>query len=528
MIRTGLEYLDGLRDSREVYLHGSRVQDVTQEAGLAEVAGTVASIFDLQHAEEYRELTTFEHENGERRSCAWLRPRDRTDLQRRQLFAQTQARLTGGMFGRLPEYVALFCLGMLDQKESFSLGDARFRENIERYFEYAAEGDLALAHGFIDMQLDPSVELDDTLFPRVVKKTEDGIVVHGAKSIATFAPHADEILIGSFPRTGLKPHHVMYFAIPTATPGLRVVARTPYGMGSEFDHPVSRFGDENDSIVIMDEVFVPWERVFQVEVDPGFANRVFPLITEWAHWSILCRIAVKAELLTGIYATLPEMLGRDDRPDVKEALGEVERYLITLRAFLDSAASRGRVTHGGHFMPDPGIVTAGRCYSVEHYPRITHRLVELLGQAFMTTPSEASFNSEAVGEWLTDMFSGPRASAPDRARMTRLAFDLIVDAFGGRQTLFEIFNATGLATIRAQLMARFELPAYRELALATAGLGDQREAEAGMRVAADRGYFAGFQTYEDVGDAYAAHYRSGKSRAVAGEERASAGEERRG
>jgi 4-hydroxyphenylacetate 3-monooxygenase len=510
MIRTGIEYLDGLRDGREVYLDGSRVADVTSETGLAEAARTVASIFDLQHSEEYREITTFETEEGDRRGCAWLRPRDRSELLRRQLFAQTQARLTGGMFGRLPEYVALFCLGMLDQKESFSQGDTRYRENIERYFEFAAEHDLALAHGFIDMQLDPSVDLDETRFPRVVKKTADGIVVDGAKSIATFAPHADEILIGSFPRSGLKPHHVMYFAIPAATPGLRIVARTPYGVGSEFDHPVSRFGDENDAIVIMDEVFVPWERVFQVETDPAFANRVFPLITEWAHWSILCRITVKAELLTGIYATLPEMLGRDDRPDVKEALGEMERYLITLRAFLDSAASRGRVTHGGHFMPDPGIVTAGRCYSVEHYPRITHRLVELLGQAFMTTPSEASFKSEVVGEWLNDMFSGPRASAPDRARMTRLAFDLIVDAFGGRQTLFEIFNATGLATIRAQLMARFDLPAYRELALATAGMGDQQDAEAAVRAAAETGYFAGFKTYDDVGDAYASHYRSAK------------------
>lgn len=518
MIRTGLEYLEGLRDGREVYLEGVRVDDVTSEPGLGTVAETVAGMFDLQHSDEYAPITTFETETGERRSCAWLRPRDRSELQRRQLYVQTQARLTGGLFGRLPEYVPLFFLGMLDQKEAFSQGNARFRENIERYFEYAAERDLALAHGFVDMQLDPSVDLDDTLFPRVVKKTEDGIVVHGAKSIATFAPHADEILIGTFPRTGLKPHHVMYFSIPVATPGLKVVARPPYGTGNEFDHPVSRFGDENDAIVLMDEVFVPWERVFQVEADPAFANRVFPLITEWAHWSILCRITVKAELLTGIYATLPDMLGRAERADVKEALGEMERYLITLRAFLDSAAARGRVTHGGHFMPDPGIVTAGRCYSVEHYPRITHRLLELLGQAFMTTPTKGAFESEAVGGWLTEMFSGPRGSAADRARVTRLAFDLVVDAYGGRQTLFEIFNATGLATIRAQLMARFDLPPYRQLALATAGMADQQEAEQGMRTAAEAGYFAGFETYDDVGEAYASHYRSasGRTSAAAG------------
>ena len=215
----------------------------------------------------------------------------------------------------------------------------------------------------------------------------------------------------------------MYFSVPLTAPGLQVVARQPYGVGSVFDHPVNAYGDENDSMLILNEVSVPWEQVFQVNVDASFAARVFPLITEWAHWSILCRLAAKSEMLTGIFAALPEMLGRADRPDAREALGEMERYLITLRAFIDAAAVRGDRTLSGHFMPDPGVVTAGRCYSVEHYPRMIRTLVELMGQAFMTVPSEGSFASDAVG---------PRANLDLRDRNSNRSRSGALDSARGR------------------------------------------------------------------------------------------------
>src|SRR5262245_12027302 len=159
-LRTGAEYLKALRDGREVYLDGRRVDDVTAEPGLSIVAHTFARMYDL--VASHPDALTFHDEDGRRFSGAWMRPRDRVELGWRRLFTETIARLTGGLFGRPQDYVPLFHLGMLDVKTAFSRGDARFERNIERYWEPARERDLMLSHGFVDVQSHPSQPINTT------------------------------------------------------------------------------------------------------------------------------------------------------------------------------------------------------------------------------------------------------------------------------------------------------------------------------------------------------------------------------
>lgn len=253
-MRTGAEYLAALRDGREVYLDGKRVQDVTAEPGLSTVAHTFARMYDMVRDQD---ALAWRGEDGLPVSGTWIEPRNRAQLSWRRGFTEAIARRTGGLFGRPQDYVPLFHLGMLDIKGEFSRGNERYERNIERYWAHAREKDLMLAHGFIDVQAHPAAPIDETVVPKIVARNNDGIVVRGAKTIATFATHADEILIGSFPRPGLTDDHVLYFSVPVATAGLRVVARTVYGAGSAFDHPASQYGDENDCMLIFDDVLVP-------------------------------------------------------------------------------------------------------------------------------------------------------------------------------------------------------------------------------------------------------------------------------
>jgi aromatic ring hydroxylase len=501
VLRTGREYLEGLRDGREVYLDGRRVDDVTAEPGLAEVTRTFARIYDLAHTDVYRDALTFVDERGERVSGNWIQPRTPAELEWRRGVTQLVARQTGGLFGRAPDYVPLFHLGMLDIKEEFSRGDPRFEKNIVDYFEFARDSDLAVAHAFVDVQAPPDVPVEETVVPRVVATKEDGIVVRGVKTIATFAPFADELLVGAFPRPGMKDEHVLYFSLPIATPGLRVVARQPYAQGNTFDHPAAAFGDENDTMCVFDDVFVPWERVFSEIGDVSFCARVFPRISEWAHWSILCRLAVKAEVLLGLYALIPELIGRQTQPQSQEAVAEAVRYLVTLRAFIYAAEARASVSTSGMLMPDPTIVTAGRAYSVEHYRRITGHLHDIASQGLINVPTEGMLDNEVVGPVLEQTLSSSAGGARERARLLRLGWDMVCDSYGGRQTLFELFNALPFVAQRGQLVARFDIEPFKALARATAGLGSVNEAEAAIAEAERRSG----PDYQAVGVAYTSY-----------------------
>jgi 4-hydroxyphenylacetate 3-monooxygenase len=258
-------------------------------------------------------------------------------------------------------------------------------------------------------------------------------------------------------------------------------------------------------MIVFDDVLVPWERVFSI-ADENFCATTFPRITEWAHWSILVRLAVKAEVLAGLYALIPEMIGRAQQPQSQEALGEVVRYLLTLRAFVHAAEDQSSITPAGHCMPSPQYVTAGRAYSVEHYRRITGYLYDIASQALINMPAEAAFDNPVIGPTLEGMFTGPAGGARDRARLVRLGWDMVCDSFGSRQTLFELFNALPWTAQRGLLLAAFDTEPYKQLARATAGLGSL-EAAATAAESAARGER---RDYKSVGEAFAARWTPGR------------------
>lgn len=468
-LRTGSDYIAALKDGRRVFLDGTEIPDVTEHEGMRAVIDSFAGIYDLQHTDDYRNRLTFEGSDGQRHSGSWFLPHDPQELAWRRELTQTIARLTGGLFGRQIDYVPTFFIGMLDVIDQFSQGNKDWAENLRNYVAEAQSRDLSLAHAFVTQQADPKLSIDETDVPRVVEETDEGVVVRGAWTIATFAPYADECLFGTFPRPGLRDEHVLYFALPLNTQGLRIVARSVYGTGEEHDHPVSRIGDENDSIIICDDVLVPHDRIFS-RGDAGFAARTFPLVTEWAHWSILCRFLVKAQLLAGLVATIPELTGRSELPFSQECLGEALRYVKTVEAFLIASEARGRTTDAGFFMPDPLLVTAGRAYSVEHYRRITGLIQDLGSQSLINAPSAGSLENPELGAMLSRIYGSPGLSAGESTQLFRLAWDVVGSSFGGRQTLFELFNALPWTAQRSQIVARTDVEPFRRFARATAGL----------------------------------------------------------
>lgn len=116
-------------------------------------------------------------------------------------------------------------LGLYDTRDVLGDEDPAFAANAAAYFAYCRENDPCVSLGFVDPQRDRRRPAADFEFLRVVEERPDGLVVRGAKGVATLAPYANEFVCLTLPREGIPPEEVMHFAVPMGSPGSRSCAR---------------------------------------------------------------------------------------------------------------------------------------------------------------------------------------------------------------------------------------------------------------------------------------------------------------
>src|SRR5215469_11416102 len=197
--RTGRQYLNGLREQdREVWLEGERVRDVTSHPGLRNGARAIASLYDQQSDPKLRDAMTYTSpSSGERVGLSFIIPRTREDLERRSAMMLNWARATCGMMGRSPDFMNVTYAAWAGAKKFFAEGRPEFGQNMERYYEYIRENDLTLTHSLINLQRSRNVSgvfnLEEGTALQVVRETDGGIIVRGARILATLGPLADEI-----------------------------------------------------------------------------------------------------------------------------------------------------------------------------------------------------------------------------------------------------------------------------------------------------------------------------------------------
>jgi aromatic ring hydroxylase len=474
-IRRGEQYLESLRDGRRVWLQGELVEDVTAHPGLAGCARSVAGVFDLQHDPAHRELLTMASPaTGERVSLAYLLPESVEDLKRQRKMYEFLVRRAGGVAARLPQHLATVVLGLHDSRDSFGQENPAFAANVTRYFEYCRENDLAIATIFNDPFHHRSHPESKQEYLRVVERQSDGIVVRGAKGVGTQAPYANEILCLTQPRPNLQPDEVLYFAVPVNAKGLQLICRESMSSPNQEDHPLSPHWDEMDAMVLFDNVFIPWDRVFYLRQsqpeDPGLYARLFQGAMGIGPWYVLVRLAVKAEVLLGICASMAEYLGTSKQPHVQLALADAIVYMETLRAFIHAAEANPVRSQSGLTLPNWTPAQAARIFSIEGYPQMLQMIRELCGSGILMSPSQADMNNPEVGPQIRRYFIGENERTEEMFRMLKLAWEYASDSFGSRQLLFEMFNVASLATNKQRLVGAYDLCPYVRLAKELAGI----------------------------------------------------------
>ena len=473
-IRRGEAYLESLRDGRRVWLMGQRVEDVTTHPALAGCARSVAAVYDLQHDPAHQALLTMPSPStGQPVSLAYLLPRSVDDLTRQRRMYECLVRRAGGVAARLPQHLATVVSGLYDVRHLLGEADPAFAAHVAHYFEYCREHDCSIGTIF-------SAPLHHRHHPmaaqeplRVVGRRPGGILVRGAKGVGTQAPYANELFCMTAPRPNLTPEESVYFATPVNAEGMHVVCREPLASPNPADHPISPAWDEMDAIVVFDDVFIPWERVFYlrptVAADLAFETRLVQGAIGLGPWYVLVRMAVKAEVLLGLCAAIADSLGTATQPLVQVALADAMVYLETLRAFVQAAEANPVASVSGLTLPNPSTALAGRIFAIEHYPRMLQIIRELCGSGILMAPGQADLHHPEIGPHLHRYVAGQDEGSLERFRLLKLAWEYSCDSFGARQLLHEMYNVGSLATNKQRFASSYDTSACIALAKELAG-----------------------------------------------------------
>lgn len=448
--RTGAAYIAGLRERPpELYLQGQRVKDATSHPGLRHGVQTLAALYDMQHDPALREQMTYPSPtSGERVGLSFITPRSHEDLARRHTMMRHWARATCGMMGRTPDFLNASLMAMAAAGDYFAQNRPEFKQNIQRYYEHVREHDLVLTHTLVNLQRSRSPSgkgLDDTtdIALSVVGETDAGIVVNGVRALATL-PLADEIAVypaRSHRLPGGAPQRTSFaFAIPCHTPGLKFLCRESFDLERpRFDHPLGSRYEEMDALAFFDHVLVPWERVFLLG-DADLCNEMATRTGQFLHsgHQVVTKNVVKCEFILGLATLMVHTLGSGELPQTREMLAELIENLEVTRACLRAAEADAAPNRWGIMSPADMPLMVARQLFIRMYPRMAEILHLLGSSSLMGLPTEADLAGPLAPD-IARYLATDTASAAERVRLFRLAWDTCCSAFASRQVLYERF-----------------------------------------------------------------------------------------
>lgn len=444
--RTGKDYIERLDSAaHDIWIDGKKVEGkISEHPAFKNVVQSMAALYDMQHDPALQDEMTYE-ENGERYGMTFLVPKTQEDLVRRRKAMKRWADYTGGMMGRSPDYLNSALMAMSQAPGYFAQNDPKFGGNIVEYYKYVRDNDLSMTHTLINPQVNRGVSTHEQADPyvaaHVVEKNDEGVVIRGARLLATQGPITDEIMV--FPSTLLKGTeednpYSFAFAIPNSAPGLRYICRETFDYGkSHYDHPLGSRFEEMDAIVVFDDVLVPWQRVFLME-NAKLCNTLHMTTHATIHmtYQVLQKNIAKAEFLLGIAESIVDAIGIGQFQHVQEKVSEIILAVETMKAFVRASEADAEIDEWGVMTPAWAPLNAARHIFPKTYPRLVE-IIQILGASgLMAIPSETDLESPIKAD-IEKYLVARNTGAEERLRLFRLAWDASLSAFGSRQVLYE-------------------------------------------------------------------------------------------
>jgi 4-hydroxyphenylacetate 3-monooxygenase len=442
---TGDEYLESLRDGRQIWIYGEKVDDVTAHPAFRNAARSVARLYDALHDPARKDVLTMPTDTG---SGGFTHPYFRAPMSAEDLVRGRDAiaewsRMTYGWMGRSPDYKAAFLATYGPNADYY----APFEENARRWYRESQERVWFMNHTLVNPPVDRNKDIHevDDVFIHAVRETDEGVVVRGAKMVATGSALSNFNFVsyhGALPIK--KPEYAISFFAPMNDPSIKLICRPSFEqqaatLGSPFDYPLSSRFDENDAVLVFEDALIPWEN-FLINGNLEIASTYHLTGFIWRALLQGCtRLSVKLDFLAGLFIKMVEATGTIEFRGIQASIGEILAWRNMFWSLTDAMCHNPVPSAGGSVLPNIEAASAYRILSNQAYPIIKGIVENQTGGALIVHPSSSlDWKSPELRPLLDQFYRGSNGyTGLDKIKLVKLLWDSIGTEFGGRHELYE-------------------------------------------------------------------------------------------
>ncbi|QDL90854.1 4-hydroxyphenylacetate 3-hydroxylase [Paroceanicella profunda] len=497
MIRTGAEYRDSIRGTRDIYIDGEKVSDVTAHPSFRPIVDIRARIYDMQHEAAFRDVMTCE-ENGERNAVGNKLPRTQQDWWDKRRATDTVLNEVSGVVTRVGDETVGEMWSLYDGQDVLAEIDPAFARNIETHIHKVLREDPFHVSANTDPKGDRSKapqDQDPDMLLHVVKETDAGIVVRGAK-YETAAAYANQAFtkptIANWGNAALSDYAVG-FICDLNSPGLKFICRSGFAGKAPADYPLATRFDEVDTLVIFDNVLIPWENVLFYRHTKA-ATFIRATLHRYSAFAFVQRNLKVADMMIGAALFNARQTGLDKQQAVQEKLAELACYREMINAHLTAAITLAEPSPSGLLMPNQSLLYTGRYLACSQLHQMMHIARELCGGQICVTPNAATFEHPETKAFLEKYYSiNDTWVADDRRRLLAFARDLLNSDYAGHRLTFQLFAQSPPFNHLAAVYRNFDWDGPLAFVKESAGLSDRVNGGAAGTPAdsAVRQYFSG-------------------------------------
>lgn len=454
---TGDQYLASLDDGRATFFEGDQIKDIPGHPVMGVAARWTASTYDHFHDPTPGAINPLMQPPGSVEELRELIPvLGNADIVTRVTFGSLMALLTAA--DRLSEAGA----GNIDA--------------IRGYHETAKKADIRITECITDAKgdrsLDPARQSDPDAYVRVVGRSDDGVVIRGAKLHITGASFGHDLMV--MPTKKMKANAddwSIACAVPVNAEGVKIINSSYAPRSEDTRHfPHTSRHHMPDGFVIFDDVFVPRERVF-LDGDGAHSAVFAHSLGLWERIGGVGQLVKQADLLVGLAHLIADANGLLGIAHIKDKLAEMIIHATMLRAGFEAALHNAVVTPQGFVHPNELFTNAAKYQGASNYNLMVRHLHDICGGSVLTAPTIGDLENPETSEFVRKYMRGRDGISPEnRLKVFHTIRDFTADAYGGWHAATNVLSGGGLFAQRIVASNHFDIDRVREIALAEAGI----------------------------------------------------------